>query len=133
MTDRIPIGTPLTAGGAGHPEPWNTNNVIVWTGHACKYICKNDNKDHHDFHQSEFLLNEEIMKAAAYHNEDEKHKALYDDKHSYAILVRYCLTWLVKNNLLEEQKVRDMDGSESSRYQPTGSGKLKGDDAGISA
>jgi hypothetical protein len=98
------------------PEPWNENDVLVWTGHYGKYMCRQE-KD--TFHRSEFLFNEEIRMARAYDYEDQKHEALYNDDHHYGRLVSHCLTWFTQNRLLREERIRDNDGSEFSMYRKT--------------
>lgn len=98
------------------PEPWSENDVLVWTAHSGRYMCR---QEQDTFHRSEFLFNREIRKAGAYDFEDEKHEALYNDDHHYGRLVSHCLTWFTQSGLLTEERIRDKDGSEFIMYRKT--------------
>jgi len=102
--------------GGDIPEPFNYNDVKVWLGKICKYIC---GKTEDNFPESEFLLNPELNQSHAYDNEKEKHKAMYDSNHPYSKLLLYCLQWLITKGLLETRIVNDVDNSELKEYIKT--------------
>jgi hypothetical protein len=105
MSD-IHIGIPKVSGQDGIPEPFNLNDVLIFKGKFCKYIC---NQEWDNFNEEEMLLNPEIKQSilASAYNEEFIHKAVYDNNELFAKLAKHVFKSLIEQGLLEEQKDED--------------------------
>lgn len=79
-TEHIPSGIPKPTGEEA-PEGFTKNEVTIFKGYFCKYMCE---KAWDNFHEEQVFMNEELRKnAKAVFNEQseaEFHRALYDSK-----------------------------------------------------
>ena len=99
------------------PTPFNENDVTVWNALICKFICK-----HNNFNKSDFILeviNNKIISIGAYPNKTKIKNSIIDNKNVFSQLVKYCLTYLTENNLLEiKGKISD-DSEDQNKYSIT--------------
>jgi hypothetical protein len=98
MADPISV-RPTLPGGAGGPDPFNSNDVLVWKALICKYICKNDIETFSKTNFYEALLNGEFPQGRAY--VEPLLKATQDERKLFDNLLYYSLDSLSKNGLLK--------------------------------
>jgi hypothetical protein len=113
--DHIPISV---SGGKSIPDPFNENDVTVWTALICKYLCQNK-KD--DFTLPKFLsdvLEDKILPINAYNKEMIRNVKVGERNEFYQI-ISYCLEYLRKNRLLELKKDVNSNGLDYNEYYPT--------------
>jgi hypothetical protein len=104
----IQLGIPKPTG-EDAPAGFTKNEVTIFKGYFCKYICQ---KEWDNFHEEEVFMNEELRNnARAVFNEKSFHKALYDNDADYARLARYVLNCLVSRGLLSEEKHAGKDST----------------------
>jgi hypothetical protein len=97
--DPVPAGIPLTSG-AGAPEPWNANDLYIWTNLILKYACI-EAPTRNPLQASEFALIETAQRLRpTYQNEEEKERAIRDKKSTYYVLLETCLQSLHKLSVL---------------------------------
>ena len=102
--DPVPAGIPLTSG-AGAPEPWNINDVYIWTDAILKYVCI-EVPDRNPLHASEFALSETAQSLRnSYHDEEEKERAIDDRNSSYYVLLETCLQYLHELGVLTVRQI----------------------------
>ena len=110
----VPAGIPLTSG-AGAPEPWNINDVYIWTDAILKYVCI-EVPDRNPLHASEFALSETAQSLRnSYHDEEEKERAIDDRNSSYYVLLETCLQYLHELGVLRSDKLSD--SSDTTTYR----------------
>jgi DNA-binding Lrp family transcriptional regulator len=56
---------PSAAANANIPQPYNENDVLVWTRRILKSVCKENKRC---FYPSEFILSDEMQGSEAYHD-----------------------------------------------------------------
>jgi hypothetical protein len=93
--------TPVSVSGGGSiPEPFNLNDVTVWSDLICKFVCQTQTP----FELRRFLqevIEDKIMPVNAY-NKDMLRKAEEGVKNEFYNIIVYCLKFLQSNQLLTE-------------------------------
>jgi hypothetical protein len=110
------VPTPKVSGG-DRPEPFNENDENRITSDILHNIGRLDKRC---FYPSELIMEEEMEAAMAYHNPQEKEKALLGEPTPFYKQVTYCLERLVEKGILKKEvKVDQSDGTRYTLYCKT--------------
>lgn len=91
------------SGGGSIPEPFNLNDVTIWSDLICKYACQNleTSFDYLDFLRE--VIDDKIMPLNAYNKELMK-RAEQGEKNEFYEIINYCLNFLQLGQLLTKMQ-----------------------------
>jgi hypothetical protein len=111
------ISTPNVSGGNGRPEPFNENDDRRITSDILHTMGRLNKRC---FYPSELIMEEEMETATAYHNPEEKEKALLDNPTPFYNEVKYCLERLLEEEIAEKDvKIDQSNGMKYTVYCKT--------------
>jgi len=91
--------------GEDAPEGFNRNEVLVYKGYFCKFMCQ---KEWDNFSEEQIFLNQELKEnaRALYNEESEKAflEEIFDQDAEYQRLTRFVLDSLLSQGLLERKE-----------------------------
>jgi hypothetical protein len=110
------IPRPKVSGGK-RPEPFNESDESRFTSDILHGMCRLEKRC---FFPSEFVMEEEMEGAGAYHNPEAKEKALYGKPNEYYNIVSYCLERLLERKLVvKEKRIEESDNTQYVVYCKT--------------
>ena len=102
MTSDVPI--PKVTG-EDAPEGFNRNEILVYKGYFCKYMCQ---KEWDNFSEEQVFLNDELRNnaRALYNQESEKAflDEIFESEASYQQMTRFVVNSMVDIDLLEKEE-----------------------------
>jgi hypothetical protein len=102
MTADVPLPK---VSGEDAPEGFNKNEVLVYKGYFCKFMCQ---KEWDNFSEEQIFLNQELKDnaRALYNEESEKVflEEIFDQDAEYQRLTRFVLNSLISQSLLKREE-----------------------------